>query len=369
MYKRVSCLLAGVLACIMLLSACGPDVSGASSASGDGSLSMEPSVSVLAPVVDPEPLYTNPLTGEGTDVDLSANRPVAIMLNNLKKALPQCGISQADIIYEAPAEGGITRMMAVFQSLDGVGALGSVRSARPYYVELAAGLDAIFIHAGGSDDAYSAIKKHGVFNIDGVNGPYGGTMFYRDAQRKKTAGFEHSLFTDEARIENLLTGSLSKMRQTHKEDYSIPLSFAKDAVPTTGQSANSISVKYSYYKTGSFTYDPQSETYLVSQLVDKQNGPYVDGSNDQQVAVTNVLVLHTDVNLIKGDTAGRQTVRLTGSGNGWFACGGQYIPITWSKESPTAPLRFSTADGQPLILGVGKSYINIVDNSASVTFE
>jgi len=368
MYKRISCLLAGVLAAVMLLSACGSHVPDASSAPGDGSLSLEPSVSVMAPV-DPIPLYTNPLTGEGTDVDLSANRPVAIMLNNLKKALPQCGISQADIIYEAPAEGGITRMMAVFQSLDEVGALGSVRSARPYYVELAAGLDAIFIHAGGSDDAYSAIKKHGVFNIDGVNGPYGGTMFYRDAQRKKSAGFEHSLFTDETRIQTLLSGSLAKMRQTHKDGYSLPLTFSNDAAPTNGQSANNISVKYSYYKTGQFAYDPQSEAYLVSHQVDKQTGPYVDGNNDLQVAVTNVLILQTDVKAIKGDSAGRLTVRLTGTGTGWFACGGQVIPITWAKDSAADPLRFTTANGQPLTLGVGKSYINIVGSDATVTFE
>lgn len=369
MYKRISCLMACVLAAVTLLSACGSTPSVSSSASGDGSLSLEPSVSVLAPVAKPDPLYTNPLTGEGTDIDLSHRRPVAIMLNNLKQALPQCGISQADIIYEVPTEGGITRMMAVFQSLDGVGTLGSVRSSRPYYVELAAGLDAIYIHAGGSDDAYSAIKKHGVFNIDGVNGPYGGTMFYRDAQRKKTAGFEHSLFTDETRIEKLLSGSLSKMRQTHNEGYSLPLSFSKDAAPINGQSANSISVKYSNYKTGQFTYDPQKGTYLVSQQVDKQDGPYVDGNNDQQVEVTNVLVLHTDINLIKGDSASRITVRLTGSGSGYFACGEQYIPITWSKNSPTDPLCFFTADGQPLTLGVGKSYINIVDNGAQVTFQ
>ena len=82
MYKRFSCLLAGVLAAVMLLSACGSTQPRSSSAPPDGSLSLEPSVSVLAPVTEPEPLYTNPLTGEGTDVDLSANRPVAIMLNN-----------------------------------------------------------------------------------------------------------------------------------------------------------------------------------------------------------------------------------------------------------------------------------------------
>jgi len=367
MYKRFLSLLAGALACVTLLSACGSP-SPASSASGDGSLSLEPSVSVMAPVVEPDPLYINPLTGEGSDIDLSANRPVAIMLNNLKKALPQCGISQADIIYEAPAEGGITRMMAVFQSLDGVGNLGSVRSSRPYYVELATGLDAIYIHAGGSDDAYAAIKKYGAFNIDGVNGPYGGTMFYRDAQRKKSAGFEHSLFTSEERIEKLLSSSLSKMRQTHKEDWSLPLTFVKDGTPAGGEQANTISAKFSYYKTGLFTYDPERGTYLVSQKVDGQDGPYVDGNNTQQIEVTNVLVLCTDINLIKGDSAGRLTVRLTGSGKGYYACGGRYVPITWSKDSANSPFRFATADGQPLVLGVGKSYINIMDDSDPVVF-
>ncbi len=365
MNKRMFSLLAGMLAALMLLSACGEDTPASSSSAPD--ISLEPAISTLAPV-EPEPLYTNPLTGCGTDVDLSAGRPVAIMLNNLRKALPQCGIAQADLIYEVPAEGGITRMMAVFQSLDGVDTLGSVRSARPYYVELAAGLDAIFIHAGGSDDAYSAIKKLGVFNIDGVNGPYGGTMFYRDSVRKKTAGFEHSLFTSRDRIEKLLSGSLSKMRQVHKDGYSLPLTFAPDGTPAQGAAANGIDVEFSYYKTGRFTYDPDSKTYLVDQHIDKHDMPYVDGSNDQQVAVTNVLVLRTDIKLIKGDSAGRLTVRLTGSGSGYFACGGAYIPINWTKESASSPFRFSTMDGQPLTLGAGTSYINIIDNSNSVFF-
>lgn len=113
----------------------------------------QPSVSVVAPVKpEPEPVlpYVNPLTGEGCAQDIAQKRPVAVMLNNLKKALPQLGVSQADIIYEAPAEGGITRMLAVFQSVEEVGNIGSVRSARDYYVSLAMGHDALYLHAGGS---------------------------------------------------------------------------------------------------------------------------------------------------------------------------------------------------------------------------
>ncbi len=346
-----------------LLCACG---TGASSSGPDQS-----AVSTLAPgdisLTPDEPvvLYTNPLTGEPTDDDISQNRPVAIMLNNLKKALPQHGVANADLIYEVCAEGGITRMMAVFQSVEGVGDLGSVRSSRPYYVELAAGLDAIYIHAGGSDGAYKSIRDCGVFNIDGVNGPYGGTMFWRDAQRRKTAGFEHSLFTSDTRINELLSGKLAAKRQVHNEGYSLPLTFAADGTPAAGQAANTVKVKFSNNKTGVFTYDAQQNAYLVSQ----HGAPYVDGNTSQQVVVTNVLVVLTDIHTIPGDKEGRQSVDLVGSGSGYFACGGKCIPITWTKVSPTAPLTYATMDGQSLTLGVGSSYINIIDSDNPVTFQ
>ena len=122
------------------------------------------------------------------------NRPVAVMLNNLKKAQPQLGnVSMADIIYEVPAEGGITRMLAVYQTLDGVGTLGSIRSARPYYIELALGHDALYVHAGGSPEAYQDLKSWKVNNIDGVNGSASqSAVFWRDPERKKNKGYEHT---------------------------------------------------------------------------------------------------------------------------------------------------------------------------------
>lgn len=363
MSKRHISLCALALLLTFLLCACGSTPA--------ASAPDESAVSTLAPgdisLLPDEPavLYTNPLTGEPTEEDISQNRPVAIMLNNLKKALPQHGVADADLIYEVCAEGGITRMMAVFQSVDGVGDLGSVRSSRPYYVELAAGLDAIYIHAGGSDGAYAAIKEYGVFNIDGVNGPYAGTMFWRDAQRRKTAGLEHSLFTGDSRINDLLSGALAAKRQTHEEGYSLPLTFTEDGTPADGQAAGTVRVKFSNNKTGVFTYDAAQNAYLVSQ----HGAPYVDGNTNEQVAVTNVLVVMTDISIIPKDTEGRLDVDLVGSGSGWFACGGKYVPITWTKASPTAPLTFFTADGQPLTLGVGSSYINIIGSDDPVAFQ
>jgi hypothetical protein len=89
------------------------------------------------------------------------------MLNNLKQALPQQGNSQADIIFEVLAEGGITRMMALYQDPSSVGFIGSVRSARRYYMELAAGMDAVFIHAGGSPDFYTVRDNSRITTADG----------------------------------------------------------------------------------------------------------------------------------------------------------------------------------------------------------
>ena len=112
----------------------------------------EPEVEPLPDV----PTGTNPLTGLPIEPEYEQRRPVAVMLNNLKKAQPQLGNSQADIIYEVPAEGGITRMLAVYQSLEDVGSIGSIRSARPYYIELALGHDALYVHAGGSPEDMDA---------------------------------------------------------------------------------------------------------------------------------------------------------------------------------------------------------------------
>jgi hypothetical protein len=129
MKKNIVAMLAIAL---LFLSACGgtagPTAEPTQQPSPEASVTPEPSA---APTATPEPTkapYTNPLTGEGMDEDISAKRPWAIMINNLDKALPQCGVSQADIIYEVPAEGGVTRMMAIFSDISDVSPIGSMRS-------------------------------------------------------------------------------------------------------------------------------------------------------------------------------------------------------------------------------------------------
>lgn len=356
--KRMICLFTALL--LLLLPACGDT-------SGDPTEPPEsqsiPETLPPTPEPTPEPFY-EPLTGLPCDEDISGKRPVAIMLNNLKAALPQQGNSQADIIYEVLAEGGITRMLGVYQRPENVGLIGSVRSARQYYWELAQGHDAVYIHAGSSPEFYETKSRLGLFTVDGVNGAYaqaGAGMFWRDRDRieGKHFAFEHSLLTSGEAV----TAMLEKEEKTaHTAGYQYQMAFADDGTPDGGQSAVTVTVPFSNYKSGVFRYNEASGLYLVEEYGE----PYIDGNDNTQVAVTNLIVVQTECTVVDGD--GRITVDLT-SGSGWFACGGRMIPITWEKGSAGQQLRYRTADGSALTLGRGKSYVCIIPTNRTVTAE
>lgn len=300
----------------------------------------------------------NPLTGLPIEPEYENDRPVAVMFNNLPRALPQLGVSLADIIYEIPAEGAVTRMVGVFQTLNGVEELGSIRSTRSYYLEVALGHDAVLVHAGGSPEAYENIPAWDVDNVDGVKGVASQTVFWRDANRKKNMGYEHSLLTTGERVMNYI--ATVKYPTEHGEDYSYPLSFAAEAVMPEARTAEAVRLKFTTHKTGIFEYDAETKLYRVTQ---DQEGPaaYIDGNTGEQVAVTNVLMLETDINVIPGDKEGRLKVRMTGEGDGTYFCGGKYIPIRWSKADRNSPFVYTLTDGTPLTMAAGTSYVCILD--------
>ena len=355
MKKRLFCL---AISALLLLSGCGRTAEGSTSPPSDDAPSAESEQPYDGPV--------NPLTGLPIREAAVNNRPVAIMLNNLKQALPQVGQSQADMIYEVLAEGGITRMLAVYQDASQAGMIGSVRSARTYYLELALGHDAIFLHAGGSPDAYAKIKSWGVTSLDGISGTYGGltpesSLFWRDADRRKQNGYEHSMVTTGAAIEATLSNS--SLRLEHADGYQYDMLFSPDGTPAHGTDATVITVPFSPYKTGVFTYDSESGLYMVEEY----GAPYVDGNTGGQIGVTNVLILKTSCQLISGDSAGRIAVDLSSGGTGYYACGGQLIDVVWKKQSPGGQFIYTDLQGDRISFGAGKTYVNIVPLTCQVT--
>lgn len=375
--KRLSALLCAFL--LLALTACGtagtePTPSPSPSDTPQITTTPEPTPSPntsptpseeVSPSPEPVSPYVNPLTGEAMAESAVGQKPLAIMLNNIKAAMPQQGNSQADIIYEVLAEGGITRMMGIYQDISELGTVGSVRSARLYYWELALGHDAVFVHAGGSPEFYENKSAAGLSTVDGVKGYYSYAttgLFWRDRERVagKYYGYEHSLITDGEHLRSILSNR--KVLGAYTDGYTYEMTFVSDGTPTNGQSALTITAPFSGYKSTVFRYDEADKLYKVEQYGEA----YIDGNNGSQIAVTNVLLLNTECVVV--DDAGRITVDLS-SGTGLFACGGKMIPITWEKGERNQHLRYYTADGQPLTLGIGKSYVCILPLSRTPTAE
>lgn len=280
------------------------------------------------------------------------------MLNTIEQALPQSGNSAADMLFEIPEEGGITRVMALYQDLTDVGRIGTIRSTRDYYLQLAMGLDAIVLHAGCSVIATELLEETGYDTLDFMS--HGG-LYWRDSDRQKNVGTEHSLYTSSDNILNYLSDS--SFRTTHEEGFSYPFTFTEDGTPADGMSAEDIEVSFSSYKQTRFVYNSETQAYDVFAYGD----PYMDETTNNQVSVTNVIVIPTTQTTLEGPD-GLQAFDLTG-GTGYFACGGQYIPIHWEKGDLYECLRFTRTDGTTLDLGVGRSYICICDTDAPVSFQ
>ena len=306
----------------------------------------------------PASVDTNPLTGEALD-EVTNLRPTAIMINNLVKAVPQCGIGQADMLYEILAEGSVTRFMAIFSDPSQVDVIGPVRSVRPYFVRVAQHYDAILSSAGGSDGAYDLISS---LNYDYLNAIAGaGGYFYRDAWRKENRGYEHSLMTTG---EKLTAAAKNSGVDTTLEDFTnYGLLFDDSAIPA-GTDVSQLDIHfYEGGKLTRMTHDPETNLYTMYQ----HGNTAVDANNDEPLTFRNVVVLFATTRII--DNKGHLEVQMTGEGEGYFARDGKLIPIYWSRESNDDLYTYTDVAGEPIVFGVGKTYVAIVPTGSNIDIE
>ena len=296
--------------------------------------------------------FTAPLTGEVQSEDTSALRPYAVMINNISVAQPQVGISGADWVYEIPAEGGITRMMGLFSHIEDVPSVGSIRSLRPYYLSIALSYDAIVIHGGGSEDAYSDLETLHADHIDGVRDDRAlAAMFYRDMSRA-SAGTEHTLFFNGDKVPALVAEY--GFRTTHNSDFQTGLTFSETAADQGTSPANQVCVIFNNSKTTDFTYHAETGCYTAAQY----GNDYADGQSGEVVPFSNVLVLQTKMRAY--DDYGRLEADVVGSGDGWYCTGGKCVPIHWSRTDTYAPFIYTTESGAPLNFAVGKTFAAVI---------
>lgn len=299
------------------------------------------------PVEPPKPT-TEPSRLTGVEVSLEQNQlpTTSVMIENSPDARPQSGLTEAGVVFEAIAEGGITRFNAIYMESTPE-RIGPVRSVRPYYVDLFAPFDAPIAHAGGSAAALALIKNGGFKDLDQFAN---GNAYYRDSGRYAP----HNLYTSR---ENLLNLQRSKGWST-----SSFTGFArkKEAVSPTPNA------KVIDFKISSFLYNPHFEYDVTTNSYKRSLGgkPHVDEKSSAQIS-PKVVVALVMPHHYEGIYSSYQT---TGSGKVYVFQDGIVQEGTWHKADIKTQLTFKDAAGAELKLNPGQTWVSLVSNAPAVTF-
>ena len=295
-------------------------------------------------------VYTGLLIPEG----VTLKQPVAIVLNNIWAARPQSGVAGADIIYETEAEGGITRLVGIFQNYADLNKIGSIRSARRAFLDFALDQGAVLLHYGQDDNIKDVYDAIGCRHMEGLS-YLDGSMTWRSSDRKAP----HNVYTSGERIREALKTcgyETELIAPQHRVFH-----FLKEwTEPAEGQEAAKVSLPIF---DAEFVYNEEKKAYERYQDGDR----YVDLETGEAVTFTNVLMQRTSIQV--GSDGLHMDIQTIGSGEGYYLTGGRVLKVTWEKTSQQEPTRWYKEDGTELLLNPGTTWINVIRAGASVNFE
>lgn len=306
-------------------------------------------------------------------------RPLAVMIENHQEARPQSGLSHADVVYEAVAEGGITRFMGVFYC--GASAeevqVGPVRSARVYFISWASEYSdyPLYAHVGGANkpgpaDALGQINDMGWYLYNDLNQfSIGFPTYWRDYERLgHTVATEHTMYstTDKLWAVAAQRGITDKDKNGNQWDKSFAKWKFADGQAAASPKASKISFPfwagYSEYSV-SWTYDASSNTYK------RENGsqPHMDLDNNQQLSTSNVVLQLTPA---KGpiDELKHMLYTTTGTGKALVFQNGNVIEANWSKKDRTGRTVYTDKAGKEIQFVRGQIWIEVLDPATKVQY-
>lgn len=301
------------------------------------------------------PANQNLLTGM-SDLTEGAigKRPVAVMVNNVQDAMPQYGVSKADIIFEIPVEGDATRFMALYADYTTLPQICAIRSCRNYFPALSLGFDAFYVNWGIDDGIADYLQLLKLDQFDGMNNP--GNLFGRDQDRlnagyslEHTGYFDGSRFAAYVQENGIRTDLVEDKRDTAFQFYGLD-----EQIKPNGTDCTNVQINFGA-QNSSFTYDAATKTYLK-----QMNGsPQIDGRENTQLAFTNVFVLETDISV--RDEWGHKDVDWDGAEDsvGYYISNGGMQKIHWMKlpNNEWSRLQFFDEQGNEIKINRGKIYI------------
>jgi hypothetical protein len=293
---------------------------------------------------------TGPLTGDRAIRTVAHRAPVAAVVDNYyPSARPQSGLSRASLVFETVTEAGITRLLAFYLEHDATD-VGPIRSTRPYFDDLAAGYQAILVHAGGSPTAEALLPR--LRTLQSVDALTARPEFHRDASRPSP----DNLYTSTAGVRVVAASGTAPaggpafalrhsatLRTTAHPTGHIHIDFSTPQVT----SAPTYAVDYRY----------DAARHLYARSVG--GVPDIDRSVNRQINVSNVVVLYTAIHPIPNDALGRVSVKTIGTGKALLFRDGRLVRCTWSKTVPSAPLTIDGSHGRQVPLARGNTWVEL----------
>ncbi len=291
------------------------------------------------------------LTGELVPESIGRRRPVAVMLNNVKAACPQAGLANAGVVYEAPVEGGITRLMGIFEDYDNLEKIGSVRSCRDYYIFYASGFNAIYCHYGQSAYAVGFLELPEVDNISGLAG-YGDQVYYRTTDRQSP----HNAYTS---FEGIQKGiEICGYSQEYDEDFVPGYVFCDldTDIDVAGDTA-AYTIKPGFFVNEPwFVYNEDDKLYYRYQFGAEQ----IDELTGEQVAYKNIIFQYSSWRMYD-DTY--LNIDVDAANKGLYFVNGEVLNITWKKYTPWGPTYYFDEHGNQIMLDTGTTWVCIIPDS------
>lgn len=279
--------------------------------------------------------------------------PVGVMIENLKSVRPQAGLSEAGVVYEALAEGGITRFLAVFAG-DDVEKIGPVRSARSYFVDYAKEYNLLYAHCGGSPQALAEISAENVLDVNQIGGDQG--YYWRDDNLVAP----HNLFTKT----ELLSFALRDKGVNDETPSYQGWKFEGDP-SESGRPSEEKSIRIDFSREPylvEYKYDAEKNAYA------RYNGgmPHVDQNNEKQLSPKNVAVQYVEQEVIDGE--GRLEIGVVGEGQAVLFSDGQAVTGSWKKEDLESRTIYYDDQGQEYTFTRGQTFIEIVPKDREVEY-
>ncbi len=299
-----------------------------------------------------EGMYRSELTNEWIDEELKDQRPIAVMVDNEKIALPHYGLTEADVIYEimnSTKNDRITRFMVLVKDWGKIQQLGSIRSTRSTNVYLVGEWNAVLCHDGGPYFALDLVKEKDY--CDNFSG-----TFSRVDNGKATEFTEYILQGDLER--NFKSSNYSTEYNEHYPGKHF--TFSSDEIDLSDEAGaiDCTEIQLPFKHNGStLKYNEATGTYDYYEYGQAHLDPQHDNA---QLSFKNLLIQDcTFADLGEGylvynviDTTGR---------SGYYITNGKAIEVTWYKESDTSPTKFyKKGTSEEIKLNTGKTYISIV---------